>query len=130
MTRLNEAKLLSELQNNHIISCIINKQGENIYHYETIKHASNQLMPINSCTKSIVSALYCIGLDLGLMPQPSDGITPYFPELNDSTDELKRSITVEQLLTLSAGFQWQEFGGSNHFPRMFRSQQWIDKLNT
>lgn len=109
-----------------VSSCLIQAKGKLIYHYEREPDASRKLMPINSCTKSVVSALYCIGLEHGLLPRPEEKITPFFPELLAASSADKREITVEHLLTLTAGFEWQEFGGSNHFPRMTRSANWID----
>lgn len=109
-----------------VSSCLVQAKGELIYHYEQESDASRKLIPINSCTKSVVSALYCIGLERGLLPRPEEEITPFFPELLSASYADKRKITVEHLLTLTAGFEWQEFGGSNHFPRMARSENWID----
>jgi len=120
------SQFVDELIQAKVSSCLVHVKGELIYHYEHEPNASQKLMPINSCTKSVVSALYCIGLDRGLVPGPKERIAPYFPELLTSAYADKRELTVEHLLTLTAGFTWQEFGGDNHFPRMTRSDHWID----
>src|SRR5690606_19926290 len=113
------------LQQIQVSSCLIYSHGELRFHYERESGASQTLKPINSCTKSIVSSLYCIGLERGMLPAPEQEIAPFFPEVTADQYEHKGGITVEHLLTLTAGFTWQEFGGSNHFPRMSRSENWI-----
>ncbi len=106
-------------------SCIIHSRGSLIYHGERVPYASSQLMPINSCTKSVLSALICIAMEQGRIPPPDTPITQFFPQLIADPDERKQRITLEHLLTLSPGFRWTEFGGSNSFPKMSRSADWV-----
>ncbi|WEK54641.1 MAG: serine hydrolase [Candidatus Cohnella colombiensis] len=106
-------------------SCIINYRGELKYHYEKSRNASSQLMPINSCTKSVLSALICIAMEQQLVASPDTLISHYFPQLRYEQDERKKKITLEHLLTLTAGFHWNEFGGINSFPKMTQSSDWI-----
>lgn len=114
-----------QLHSNYISSFIMERQNEIEFHYEQQEQVSTKLMPINSCTKSIVSALYCIGLTEGWMPSIHTPITEWFPELQHSSDQRKLSITAEHVLTLTAGFRWNEFGGNKDFPRMTRTVQWL-----
>lgn len=107
-------------------SCIIHYKGETIFHYEKIPHASKMLLPINSCTKSITSALICIAMDQGLVPEPHTLAYHFFPSILSDTDERKKQITLEHLLTLTAGFAWSEFSGIKSFPHMTRSTHWCD----
>lgn len=46
--------------------------------------------------------------------------------MTSDPDPRKPSITLEQLLTMTAGFNWDEFGGQNSFPRMTRTNHWVD----
>jgi CubicO group peptidase (beta-lactamase class C family) len=117
--------ILQKLEVYDITSCLIHYRGELLYHYEQFEHASARLMPINSCTKSVLSALVCIALDKGLLPSPDALVCDFFPMLRDDADERKQTMTVRHLLTMTAGFQWNEFGGSNSFPKMTRSPNWI-----
>lgn len=111
-------------------SCIIHSHKNLIYHYEKSKQASSQAMPINSCTKSVLSALICIAMTQGNIAPPNTLISHYFPQLRHEQDERKRIISLEHLLTLTAGFQWNEFGGINSFPKMTRSSDWIQYILT
>lgn len=122
---MNTIERLHEIEPYDLSSCIIHFNGEIIYHYEKLAGASSKLMPINSCTKSILSTLICIAMDQQLVPPPSTLITQFFPQLLQDHDERKQIITLEHLLTLTAGFKWNEFGGINSFPKMTRSSDWL-----
>ncbi|GAF07851.1 serine hydrolase domain-containing protein [Paenibacillus pini] len=78
---------------------------------------------INSCTKSILSILIGIALDKGYIKSISEPVSSFFPELiNKLADTRKQYITIEDLLTMSAGFDWPEFGEWNFFaPMVFSS---------
>jgi len=117
--------LSHEIERYDLSSCIIDRQGKRIFHHEQVKQASSQLMPVNSCTKSVLSSLICIAADQGLLPPVDTQITQFFPQLLQDSDERKHHITLRHLLTLTAGFSWTEFGGANSFPRMTRSADWI-----
>jgi len=57
-----------------------------------------------SITKSFVSALLGIAIDLGHVSSVNDSVTKYIPELGKEYDE----ITLEHLLTMSSGVQYKE----------------------
>ncbi|PYE51220.1 serine hydrolase [Paenibacillus barcinonensis] len=106
-------------------SCLIRVRGEMLYkHYRNIQ-AETEIAKINSCTKSLISALICIAMDRGLLPEASTPISAFFPQLTSDSDPRKPAITLEQLLTMTAGFNWDEFGGQNSFPRMTRTDHWV-----
>ncbi|KAE8558210.1 serine hydrolase domain-containing protein, partial [Paenibacillus polymyxa] len=80
---------------------------------------------INSCTKSVISALVSMAMDQRLVPKPETPILEFFPQLAKDSDPRKRDITIEHLLTMSAGFNWTEFGGQNSFPTMSKTSDWV-----
>lgn len=106
-------------------SCIIHYRGELVYQYEKTQQVASQLMPVNSCTKSVLSSLICVAMDQKLLPSPDTLISQFFPQVRNDSDERKQKITLEHLLTLTAGFQWNEFGGINSFPTMTHCSDWI-----
>lgn len=96
------------------------------FEYYRDQRAKEDPAKINSCTKSMISALFFIGMDRGLIPEMTTPAADFFPKLASSGDSRKQEITLEHLLTLTAGFNWTEFGGQKSFPRMTRSPHWID----
>jgi len=62
-----------------------------------------------SVTKSITSLLVGIALDLGLIGSVTDPILSYFPDAIPLGEvQSKSAITIEHLLTMSAGLEWDE----------------------
>jgi CubicO group peptidase (beta-lactamase class C family) len=61
-----------------------------------------------------------------LLPQPAALLSQFYPQVRLDSDKRKTEITLKHLLTMSAGFNWTEFGGQNSFPRMTRSENWIE----
>lgn len=122
---MNTNTLTHEIQPYDVNTCIIHYGGEIVYHYEKSLHSSSKLMPINSCTKSILSALICKAMDQQLIPSADTRITQFFPQLLHDHDKRKQTINLGHLLTLTAGINWTEFGGPNSFPKMTRSADWI-----
>jgi len=63
-----------------------------------------------SVTKSFTSALVGISIDQGKIDGVAENLLNYFPEYNDieNLDERKESITLENVLTMTAGFTWNE----------------------
>lgn len=121
-----DTRLLTQLLENYdITSCLIHHRGALVYHYEQFEQASDRLMPVNSCTKSILSALVCIAMGKGLLPSADTLVGEFFPALRHDPDERKHRITLRHLLTMTAGFRWQEFGGIRSFPSMSRTPDWI-----
>ncbi|MNW48793.1 beta-lactam binding protein AmpH [compost metagenome] len=107
-------------------SCLISQRGQLAFEYYRNQHTATEIAKINSCTKSILSSLICIAMDQGQLPKPDTAITEFFPQLITDKDARKQEITLHHLLTMSAGFNWTEFGGQNSFPHMTRSAHWVD----
>lgn len=61
-----------------------------------------------------------------MLPGPSAPLSSFFPQVLRDKDARKPNITLEQLLTMSAGFRWTEFGGANSFPKMTRTPHWVN----
>ncbi|OPG96017.1 serine hydrolase [Chryseobacterium mucoviscidosis] len=108
-------------------SCLVSIRGEIIYEHYRNQEAATHIAKVNSCTKSVLSALICIAMDHGWLPEASTTpISTFFPQLGSDPDPRKPEITLEQLLTMTAGFNWDEFGGQNSFPRMTRTDHWVN----
>lgn len=108
-----------KLKGEKILGCIIIKKDNIIFEF----YKNNKIQPethhINSCTKSILSALFGICLDKGFIKAVDTPITEYFGDLvGRQADERKKKITLYHLLTMSAGFDWPEFGEWHYFAPM------------
>lgn len=78
-----------------------------------------RLHRINSCTKSVASLL--VGMALERHPEASlqQSVFDYFPECADLRSGGRERITLENLLTMTSGLEWDEF------PReMWKSPDW------
>jgi len=66
--------------------------------------------PCFSATKSVTSALIGIAINQGQIDGVDENLLNFFPEYNDiaNLDERKASITLEHVLTMSAGLTWDE----------------------
>lgn len=90
----------------------------------------DSLNHIQSQTKSIVSLLMGIAIDKGFVLSEDELICNYFPEYFNTSDSLKSSITIKDLLTMSAGFEWEEMipldDPNNDNINMYRSGKWLN----
>lgn len=70
---------------------------------------ADTLHDLRSVTKSIVSLLYGIALDKGLVPSPDAPLLSRFPECPElAADPARSKITVGQALTMTLGMEWNE----------------------
>ena len=91
---------------------IVAEQYYNKYFKKDIEHI------IHSCTKSFTSAAVGIAVDKGYLDGVDEKMYEFFPEyqIADFT-EAKKSITIRDLLTMSAGLDWHELGLSYSDPQ-------------
>lgn len=111
------------LRNNHLV---LEKYFSPEY------HGREYLRPILSSTKSISSALIGIAVGQGKITGVAANLLDYFAEYPDlkNPDARKQEITLENVLTMSAGFQWNELeigyaDPRNDFNKMLQSRDWV-----
>lgn len=104
-----EILLLLELHID-INSVIIVRKGYIVAEqYYSGDYGRDSLHMIYSCTKSITSALLGIAIEQGYISSENAFIMPYFPEYKiENLSEGKNNITLKHMLTMSAGFEWNE----------------------
>jgi CubicO group peptidase (beta-lactamase class C family) len=70
----------------------------------------HMLHPCFSVTKSFTSALTGIAIEKGYINGVDEKILSFFPEYSDfeNLDKIKESITLKDVLTMTAGFTWNE----------------------
>ncbi len=82
------------------------------------------LHSLNSCTKSVISALTGIAINDGSIKSVNDRVVDYFPDMAiANNDEQKQSITIKDLMTMSSGIQW-DFTDNKSTVEMQQSMDW------
>jgi CubicO group peptidase (beta-lactamase class C family) len=78
---------------------------------------------IYSCTKSFIATLAGIAVDQGILPGIDARVLDYFPGRTFSNpDPRKDDLTLEDLLTMTAGLDWTE--GDPAIYALYGSQDW------
>ena len=79
---------------------------------------------VHSVTKSVTSALIGIALDRGYLNSVDQKLIEFFPEyIAIKSDSRKNEISLKHLLTMSAGFRWNDRGPSMR--NWYSSSDWI-----
>ena len=65
-----------------------------------------------STTKGITSTLVGIAIDLGLIRSADEPIFHYLPAYSSLFTEEKKRIKISDMLTMTPGFEWRQFGVS------------------
>lgn len=73
-----------------------------------IAHGQDSTHALKSMTKSVVSACIGIALQQGKIKSINQNIFDFFPEFKLQDTGLKANITIKDLLTMTAGLQWNE----------------------
>ncbi len=80
---------------------------------------------VHSVTKSFTSALIGIALDKGYLNSVDQKLVDFFPEyITDESDPMKKEISLRHLLTMSAGFKWNDWGPSMR-KWLYFSPDWV-----
>lgn len=61
-----------------------------------------------SATKSFTSALLGIAIEHGFIESIYQPVHDFFPEIDWGTDDPRREITLEHMITMSSGIQWDQ----------------------
>lgn len=69
----------------------------------------NDLQQIRSCTKSITSILFGIALDHNKDIDIKQPIFSFFPEYNSLKTGGREKITLQNVLTMTAGLEWEDY---------------------
>ena len=103
-------------------SLLVSQRGELIFERYYNGRKAGQPENIKSASKSIISTLVGIALERGLIAGVRTPIVTFFPELARDPDPAKRTITVEDLLTMRSGLE----GTSNrNYGAWVTSRNWV-----
>jgi CubicO group peptidase (beta-lactamase class C family) len=129
-------ELLSHLDNNefgNIKSLLIVRNNYLIFEKYFNGADQNQLHILYSVTKSITSIVTGIAINNENNFNVNDKIENYFPAYESDFDSLKNLITIKEVLTMTAGFQWNELSipysdPQNDFNKLYTSNDRINFL--
>ena len=76
------------------------------YQGDYVEFNRTTLHHMASVTKAFTSALIGIAIEQGYIQSVNTPIYHYFPEYSDSLDPIKKEITIEHLLTMTSGLDW------------------------
>ncbi len=80
------------------------------YHGNIVSWNADSLHTIMSCTKSVTSALAGIAVKKGYIENVHQSIFEYLPNHQHLKTDEKAQITIEHLLTMTSGLEWDEWG--------------------
>ena len=81
-----------------------------------IEFDKDTLHDLRSVSKSVTSALIGIAIDRGYIESVDVPIFQFFPEYADHRTDEKNRITLKHLLTMTAGFEWDQSGAHQSEP--------------
>lgn len=109
-------------QNLNIDSVVVVHNGHIVTERYYPPYKQDTMHDLHSITKSVVSALVGIAIQEGYITSVDDSVLDFFPERTFENDSaLKRSITLEHLLTMSSGLEW-------NFDEMVSSRDWVQSV--
>lgn len=83
------------------------------YYGNYIQYDQNTLHGIMSCTKSVTSACINIAIEQGYIENVDQSIFDYLPDLQEFNSGRKSEITIEHLLTMTSGLEWNEWNAAH-----------------
>ena len=92
-------------------SLLVVRNGYLVFEKYYAKGHPDRYAVVHSVTKSVMATLIGIALEKGYLKNVDQHMADYLPSyFTDEMDPRKRDITIEHLLTMSAGFKWDDWG--------------------
>jgi CubicO group peptidase (beta-lactamase class C family) len=107
------ASLVSYLQTGgkNVHSLLVIRNGWAVAEADFFPTPRNHRQAINSCTKSVTSALMGIAIGEGLIGGVDEPVLSFFKDRAiAAADPRKQALTIRSLLTMTAGMRWSEDG--------------------
>lgn len=118
--------MMNKIKDENILNFVVVKDGKIVIDYNKKDEYKNRRFKINSCTKSIISALIGIAIKNKQIQGVHQPISDFFPELETSdVNGRKKDITIHHLLTMTSGISWPEFGNWEFISDLVNSDDWV-----
>ena len=113
----------------NMLGIAVMKDGENVYERYFKGCTAENHIHVFSVTKSIISILYGIALDKGLLDSVDRKVLDFFPDYTVKRGEKTlQTITIRDILTMTAPYKYK----MNPYTKYFTSMDWVkfslDKL--
>ena len=97
-------------------SVVVIRHGRLVFEsYPNPEYGPDDMHLLYSVTKSFTSALIGIAIEQGYIESVDQKVVDFFPDWNiNNLDSRKRDLTIEHLLTMSCGFEWEGPDDSLH----------------
>jgi CubicO group peptidase (beta-lactamase class C family) len=111
-------------QNLEIDSVVVVRNGFIVAEKYYSPYTQDSRHVLYSCTKSFISALVGMAIEDGYIDNIHQPVLDFFPDRSFANlDERKESMTLEDLLTMRSGLDWQE--GMPVYLEMERTTDWV-----
>jgi CubicO group peptidase (beta-lactamase class C family) len=112
-------------------SVVVIRHGYKVAQINFHPYVSGQKHILYSCTKSVVSALIGIAMEEGLIAGVDQPMLDFFPDYTpENVDEDKESMTLENMLTMSTGFECRDsyLYDNRGLVDMHESDDWVQHV--
>ena len=106
-----------------VLTSVIVKDGYIVDEYYKDGYNADSVFVLNSCSKSVTSALIGIAIDEGYIESVDVPISEYFPQLLESDSPYAQEITIWNLLTHTSGI---DFGDTEYWDAWRGSDNWVE----
>lgn len=120
-TEMVEDGLERARDNERLLSLLVVKSGRLVVEEYFGNAAREDLHDVRSVTKSVVSALAGLVIERGDIGGVEDPIGGYLDTLVTDLAPEKAAITIEHLLNMASGLEWDETGGFGDYTEWIRS---------
>lgn len=96
------------------------------YHGTLLKWNRDKEHTVMSVSKSVTSAAIGLAIKNGFIESVDQSIFDYLPDYQYLNTDGKGEITIEHLLTMTSGLEWNEWGASNTSPDNDLFKLWVD----
>ncbi|MCX6145179.1 MAG: serine hydrolase [Ignavibacteriales bacterium] len=111
-TRLAQAYDEAKL-NQGVMSLLVVRNGVLVGEEYFRSDGREVLYHVRSVTKSVVSILFGIAVDRGMIRSLDATVNDYLGDSYDAIPSITSTISIRNLLTMSGGFQWEELQNSS-----------------
>ena len=123
------AQMLADIEqrNLNLHSLLIIRNGFVVSENYFGGYAKTRTHLLYSCTKSFIATLVGIAVDQGEINSLDQKVLAFFPDKSfEKVDEHKQVMTLENLLTMTSGLDWEE--GDAAYSAMYQSDDWVKQV--